>query len=90
VEAGGGAAGAGYDDDRAFQRFRKGAIRYLVRDPALTLLQPGSEQCRGGEMISFPATVQLTVAGRATIWALCLSGWVPATCGSVWRKSAAT
>jgi uncharacterized membrane protein len=31
------AAGAG-DDGRAFQRFWEGAIRWLVRDPALTLL----------------------------------------------------
>jgi uncharacterized membrane protein len=33
-----GAAGAG-DDGRAFQRFWDGAIRWLVRDPALTLLR---------------------------------------------------
>jgi uncharacterized membrane protein len=33
-----GAAGAG-DDGRAFQRFWEGAIRWLVRDPALTLLR---------------------------------------------------
>jgi hypothetical protein len=32
-----GAAGAGHDG-RAFQRFWEGAIRWLVRDPALTLL----------------------------------------------------
>jgi uncharacterized membrane protein len=32
------AAGAG-DDGRAFQRFWEGAIRWLVRDPALTLLR---------------------------------------------------
>ena len=32
-----GAAGGG-DDGRAFQRFWEGAIRWLVRDPALTLL----------------------------------------------------
>lgn len=33
-----GAAGAG-DDGRAFQRFWEGAIRWLVRDPALTVLR---------------------------------------------------
>ena len=33
-----GAAGTG-DDGRAFQRFWEGAIRWLVRDPALTLLR---------------------------------------------------
>src|SRR5207237_8076325 len=33
-----GAAGAG-DDGRAFQRFWESAIRWLVRDPALTLLR---------------------------------------------------
>ncbi|MBN2573497.1 MAG: hypothetical protein JXP73_02940 [Deltaproteobacteria bacterium] len=33
-----GAAGAG-DDGRAFQRFWEGAIRWLVRDPALALLR---------------------------------------------------
>jgi uncharacterized membrane protein len=33
-----GAAGAG-DDGRAFQRFWEGAIRWLVRDPALSLLR---------------------------------------------------
>ena len=33
-----GAAGAG-DDGRAFQRFWEGAMRWLVRDPALTLLR---------------------------------------------------